>query len=1194
MHAAIALILTVLAGAPQDAPKDQYLYLFSKYDTDGFQGPAEPGGGNLGDGGAFDPTSLPAGRRWIVRTLAFGEVTLLRPKTDGANKNFLSCRGQTIQVSTQKRFNVVFFLGAATEAGQSGWIECRFEDDTTARAPFGLSARAEGPGFGEHRAFELRYLATASDGDEDFEFDDDLFLDDDRTAEGDKGSLWLQASIVPASKRLRAIRLPDLPAIKIAAITLGYRAGYEPAPVEASRPPPEPSPVAIFDEPRFRSNGPSLYVSPHELQTALRAAGIESSLVRVADLVDPQRFSAERFPVYVHLDGSYQAAAAVDAVSRYRAAGGSVVRTSGRVEPPLAVTAYGDWLPFYGAENTLPVLASSSIDSRAELRAVDTRAGLDRLPWSTVKAGSMRSSAEGWWIAIDAARAPKGYRVEPLVTIGDGDECFAALLRPGDGSPAGVDLWVGTSLLADDWTRTASFWRSFLVRATALALHENGRIDAAALETAIAASTPSAEPAAPIAVDADWLHEPRVRGGGVEIAFVLDARKLWPDERILAQSAQGLFNRRGGDEAIYLVTSRDDQRRLGRWVEQGLIDVQRRVDLAEVLRLVGHRRAVVVDPFLRGSLDLATMVAAVEGVLVAYPEVIARHGLEIAIDLRGVFSNSAEILGFVRDDLMPQLDRSAIAWTSLPLGTPSQYGPIGRDLMIARRMLVLSTTSPSSNEPRGTTRTLGSRPSAERRALESILARTSAPGIALGEFGDDLPRLFTFEPKLLLGGYGKIACDARGPNHSFALALDATFAPPTRTKAAVPSLERDKVYVAVVDRPRLLGERSSLGGADARWPRSRVFRTGYHDLFGALACDDFRTATPSDTFGLEVPGGGILDVFGRGIRGARGDVLRALFRALGTRMKEGGFRFLWSAGSPVAARRGWRRPEIVTALEALPSNAPIFVDVPSTSPLSAATLAGSTPVFRTVGQAQLLEVLEAGRAPDVLPLFLFTTEQELAALDDDFDIADHVTFVRPDALAALYCRQLESWDPIVDTWVESGSDWRYHDAGEDLGASWRVRPFDDAKWKAGSAPLGYGDDDVETTLSFGDDSSDKHPCYYFRRTFDLDESDVSGERGIPRLRMIVDDGCIVWINGKEACRYNMPAGDIAFATLADKMISGSPEDEWVRRTLDPGLFRVGRNVIAVEVHQQRETSSDVSFDLELSKSGWAARKTAKR
>ena len=52
-------------------------------------------------------------------------------------------------------------------------------------------------------------------------------------------------------------------------------------------------------------------------------------------------------------------------------------------------------------------------------------------------------------------------------------------------------------------------------------------------------------------------------------------------------------------------------------------------------------------------------------------------------------------------------------------------------------------------------------------------------------------------------------------------------------------------------------------------------------------------------------------------------------------------------------------------------------------------------------------------------------------------------------------------------------------------------------------------------------------------------------------------------------------------TLATTAIGGADESAWLQAPVDPSLLVAGTNVIAVEMHQQSPSSTDVSFDLEL-------------
>ncbi len=78
-----------------------------------------------------------------------------------------------------------------------------------------------------------------------------------------------------------------------------------------------------------------------------------------------------------------------------------------------------------------------------------------------------------------------------------------------------------------------------------------------------------------------------------------------------------------------------------------------------------------------------------------------------------------------------------------------------------------------------------------------------------------------------------------------------------------------------------------------------------------------------------------------------------------------------------------------------------------------------------------------------------------------------------------------------------------------------------------------------------------------------------------------DDGEVVYLNGTEVYRTNMPTGSINYLTLASSTVVGTEEDIFHETSVDPGLLVNGTNVLAVEIHQINLTSSDISFDLEL-------------
>jgi len=163
--------------------------------------------------------------------------------------------------------------------------------------------------------------------------------------------------------------------------------------------------------------------------------------------------------------------------------------------------------------------------------------------------------------------------------------------------------------------------------------------------------------------------------------------------------------------------------------------------------------------------------------------------------------------------------------------------------------------------------------------------------------------------------------------------------------------------------------------------------------------------------------------------------------------------------------------------------------------------------------------------------------------------------------------------------IPKESTWKYYDQGDLPAANWNTLDFVDATWSEGLAQLGYGDDDENTIIDFGGDDEDKYITTYFRNTFSIaDPSQFAGQVVINLLR---DDGAVVYLNGVELLRSNMPSGILSTDTEALDFIANNAEDVFNSFSVDIGVFQSGDNVIAVEIHQSESNSSDISFDLEL-------------
>ncbi|MFV1981588.1 MAG: alkaline phosphatase D family protein, partial [Rhodothermia bacterium] len=194
--------------------------------------------------------------------------------------------------------------------------------------------------------------------------------------------------------------------------------------------------------------------------------------------------------------------------------------------------------------------------------------------------------------------------------------------------------------------------------------------------------------------------------------------------------------------------------------------------------------------------------------------------------------------------------------------------------------------------------------------------------------------------------------------------------------------------------------------------------------------------------------------------------------------------------------------------------------------------------------------------------------------DADYNVDDPITF-RQSFLAG------------GDHLVRKGASWRYTDDGKLPSADWASPNYIDTGWKSGRAQLGYGDVpagkteiDVATEIEFGFQPLFKNITYYFRTFFE-----ISNKEDIKSLvaNILVDDGAVVYLNGFEVLRRNMPAGIIEPETLAESAIEGADEATFFPADLSAAVGSLfnGTNVLAVEVHQVAASSPDVSLDVEL-------------
>ncbi len=173
--------------------------------------------------------------------------------------------------------------------------------------------------------------------------------------------------------------------------------------------------------------------------------------------------------------------------------------------------------------------------------------------------------------------------------------------------------------------------------------------------------------------------------------------------------------------------------------------------------------------------------------------------------------------------------------------------------------------------------------------------------------------------------------------------------------------------------------------------------------------------------------------------------------------------------------------------------------------------------------------------------------------------------------------------------ITVGDEWRYFKGTEEPPADWNAPAFDDSTWLIGPTPIGYENSSgYEARLATKlNDMRNKYLSVYARREFVVaDPAQVTGLF----LTVDVDDGYIAYLNGVRVTalggpsspRYDQPASANREACAG----TGTPTGPCPPKPVDLSDYLQdlvpGVNVLALQVHNQSLSSSDLIFVPELS------------
>ena len=156
--------------------------------------------------------------------------------------------------------------------------------------------------------------------------------------------------------------------------------------------------------------------------------------------------------------------------------------------------------------------------------------------------------------------------------------------------------------------------------------------------------------------------------------------------------------------------------------------------------------------------------------------------------------------------------------------------------------------------------------------------------------------------------------------------------------------------------------------------------------------------------------------------------------------------------------------------------------------------------------------------------------------------------------------------------------WRYLANGSNQGTAWRTLNNPASPWVNSTASFGYGL--TQTTTIPGGNAT----AYFLKTVTVADPALYSGFNFVYSF----DDGIVIYVNGVEVKRSNMPAGTIAYNTLA----SAGNTTTGATLTVPASAFTAGTNIIAVEVHQNAANSTDCIFDMSITGVGLATKNSS--
>ena len=167
-------------------------------------------------------------------------------------------------------------------------------------------------------------------------------------------------------------------------------------------------------------------------------------------------------------------------------------------------------------------------------------------------------------------------------------------------------------------------------------------------------------------------------------------------------------------------------------------------------------------------------------------------------------------------------------------------------------------------------------------------------------------------------------------------------------------------------------------------------------------------------------------------------------------------------------------------------------------------------------------------------------------------------------------------DTDINHWeqpIDASSVWKYIVPNAFIPATWINPGYDDATWSSGLSSVGYGDDDDNSVVP------DATRSVYLRQSFTITDTSKLGDA---LFSIDYDDGFVAYINGNVIALNGFDAGSPLFNDFsaidheAAMYGGGNPEHFSIDEALIKSYLVEGENILAIEVHNVTEGSSDLT------------------